>query len=311
MQRDPSATSRGLGFALGAYLIWGLIVPIYMKQLAHVPPLEILSQRVVWALPFTFLVIWWRGLFGAVARIFRSPRDLAVLAATASIISVNFGVYIYALVSGHAIDAALGYYINPLVNVLLGAVFLSERPTRAQGVALALAAFAVVILTVLAGGLPWVALVLSMSFGVYGLLRKVVPVGPIEGFFVEMLILAGPAIALILFLAGEAPSHFTADAPTAALLIISGPLVAIPMILFAAGAKLLDYSTIGMLQYLSPTLLFLTAVFVFGEPFSGWQLVAFGLIWIAVAIYVASLLSERRARLKVERAGLEAVPPCA
>jgi chloramphenicol-sensitive protein RarD len=311
MQRDPSATSRGLGFALGAYLIWGLIVPMYMKQLAHVPPLEIVAQRIVWALPFTLFVIWWRGLFGAVGRIFRSPRDLAVLAATASIISVNFGVYIYALTAGHALDAALGYYINPLINVLLGAIFLGERPTRAQGLALALAALAVAILTVLAGGLPWVALVLSMSFGVYGLLRKVIPVGPIEGFFVEMLILIAPAVALILYLAESAPSHFTTDASTAMLLVVSGPLVAIPMILFAAGAKLLDYSTIGMLQYLSPTLLFLTAVFVFGEPFSGWQLVAFALIWLAVAIYVGSLLNERRVRLRAERAGLETVPPCA
>ncbi|KQT54184.1 permease [Aureimonas sp. Leaf454] len=311
MQRDPSATSRGLGFALGAYLIWGLIVPMYMKQLAHVPPLEIVAQRIVWALPFTLLVIWWRGLFGTVAAIFRSPRDLGVLAATATIISVNFGVYIYALTAGHAIDAALGYYINPLINVLLGALFLGERPTRAQSLALALATLAVAILTILAGGLPWIALVLSMSFGVYGLLRKVIPVGPIEGFFVEMLILIGPAGVLLLVLAAREPSHFTADMPTAILLVVSGPLVAIPMILFAAGAKLLDYSTIGMMQYLSPTLLFLTAVFVFGEPFSGWQLVAFALIWMAVAIYVASLLNERRARRRAERADLETVPPCA
>lgn len=306
MQPEPSAASRGLGYALGAYLIWGLIVPVYMKQLSHVPALEIVSQRIVWAMPFTLLIIWWRGLFGAVATVFRTPKHLAVLVATATIISVNFGVYTYAIVSNHAIDAALGYYINPLVNVCLGALFLGERPTRAQGVAIALACTAVVILTVQAGGLPWVALVLSLSFGVYGLLRKVVPVGPIEGFFVELLILIGPAIGFLLLLAGRQPSQFMADSSTATLLVVSGPLVAIPMILFAAGAKLLDYSTIGILQYISPTMLFLTAVFFFGEPFSSWQLVAFGLIWSAVAIYVGSLLFERRARLRAERCRLEA-----
>lgn len=308
MQREPSAASQGFLYALGAYLIWGLIVPVYMKQLSHVPPLEIVAHRIVWALPFTLLIIWWRGLFGAVARVFRTPRHLAVLVLTAAIISVNLGVYAYAIVSGHAIDAALGYYINPLVNVCLGAFFLGERPTKAQGVAIALACFAVVILTVQAGGLPWVALVLSLSFGTYGLLRKVVPVGPIEGFFVELLILAVPAVALLLVLAGRQPSQFTADPSTAMMLVIFGPLVAIPMILFTLGAKLLDYSTIGILQYFSPTMLFLTAVFLFGEPFSSWQLVAFALIWSAVAIYVGSILLERRAKLRAERCRLEGEP---
>lgn len=282
-----------------------------MKQLSHVPALELVSHRIVWALPFTVLIVWWRGLFGAVAQVFRTPKHLAILVLTAAIISVNFGVFTYAIIEGHAIDAALGYYINPLVNVCFGAIFLSERPTRTQSLAIALACIAVVILTVQAGGLPWIALVLAITFGLYGLLRKVVPVGSIEGFFVELLVLIGPAVVFLLVLAGRQPSHFTADTSTAILLIVYGPLVAIPMILFTAGAKLLDYSTIGILQYVSPTMLFLTAVFVFGEPFSNWQLIAFALIWSAVAIYVGSLLFERRARLRAERCRLEAEPPVA
>ena len=295
MQAAAPNERQGFAYAVGAYAIWGLILPIYMKLLEHVSPFEIVAYRILWAIPFALLVLWWQGLLRGVWRHFSNPRTLVLAAVTATLISFNWGTYVYAIVSGQAIDAALGYYINPLVNVVLGAIFLGERPNRLQGVAIALAAAGVAIMTVKAGGLPWIAIVLALSFGTYGLLRKMVPVGASEGFFLEVAILALPSLALLLLLPG--PSRFLSNGTEAAMLIGAGPLTAIPLILYAAGARLLHYTTIGILQYIVPTLIFLTAVFLFGEPFSFWQLVAFGFIWSALAVYTFAMLrSGRRAR---------------
>lgn len=289
-----SGASRGLAFAVGAYGIWGLCLPLYMKALSHVSPLEIVGHRVIWAIPCGVLLLWLQGLLRGFGRHLGNPRTLALATLTAALISVNWGVYVYAITSGQALAAALGYYINPLVNVLLGAVFLAERPNRAQSAAIALAALGVAIMTAKAGGLPWISLVLAGSFGTYGLIRKVVPVGATEGFALEILILAAPALALLAILPGEGPFHHTGT--DMALLIGAGPLTAVPLILYAAGARLLHYATIGILQYIVPTLIFLTAVFLFGEPFGLWQLVAFFFIWSALAVYSWSLLSSVRAR---------------
>ncbi|MBC8130751.1 MAG: EamA family transporter RarD [Rhizobiaceae bacterium] len=298
-------TSRGFVFAISAYLIWGLILPTYMKLLADVAPVEIVAQRILWAVPFAAVILVWLGKIRDLGPVFRSPKTLGLAALTASIISVNWGVYVYAVVSDQVLAAALGYYINPLVNVLMGAVFLGERPTRLQGIAIALASLAVAILTMQAGGLPWISLVLAFSFGTYGLLRKVLPIGATEGFFVEVVLLSVPSLAVVAWLAGEGTLRFGSDAGASWLLVGAGPLTAIPLILFAAGAKRLDLSTIGILQYIAPTMLFVTAVFIFDEPFSGWQLVAFALIWTAVAIYIGSMLSAGRAR---RRMAAEAAP---
>ena len=200
----------------------------------------------------------------------------------------------YAIISGQALAAALGYYINPLVNVVLGAVFLAERPNRTQGIAIALAVVGVAIMTAKAGSLPWISLVLAGSFGTYGLLRKVVPVGATEGFTLEVLILAIPAFALLLLLPEGGPFQHTSW--DMLLLIGAGPLTAAPLILYAAGARLLHYATIGILQYIVPTLIFLTAVFLFGEPFGAWQLIGFAFIWSALAVYSWSLFGSARAR---------------
>ncbi|WP_102957841.1 EamA family transporter RarD [Mangrovicella endophytica] len=288
MQTQGNDTLRGTGLAVAAYGIWG-IFPLYMKLLSHVPAVEIVAHRIVWALPFAALLLWWQGATDRLWPVLRSPRALGMAAVTATLISVNWGVYVYAIVSNQALDAALGYYINPLVNVMLGAIFLKERPTRLQGFAIALAALAVLVLATNAGGLPWISLVLALSFATYGLLRKTVPVGATEGFMLEVLLLVGPSLAWLVWLAAHGESHFLADGETALLLIVSGPITAVPLILFAAAARLLSFSTIGLLQYMVPTLLFLFAVFLFGEPFSAWQLVAFALIWTALAIYSVSL----------------------
>ena len=305
MPAGDSAQRQGFTYALGAYAVWGLILPIYMKLLENVSPLEIVGHRIIWAIPFAMLILWWQGLLGGVWRHFTDPRTVALATLTAILISVNWGTYVYAIVSGNAIDAALGYYINPLVNVLLGALVLGERPGRTQMVAIGLAAIGVAILTFKAGGLPWISLVVAGTFGTYGLLRKMVPVGASEGFFLEVAILALPSMLLIALM--PAASHFLSNGWETAMLIGAGPLTAIPLILYAAGARLLHFSTIGILQYTVPTLLFLTAVFVFGEPFSAWQLVAFAFIWAALVLYTVALFRSGRAERRARQAS-ETVP---
>ncbi|ORE89668.1 EamA family transporter RarD [Aurantimonas sp. 22II-16-19i] len=292
MQSRPGESRQGLFYALGAYGIWGFILPIFMKQLANVSPVEVVAHRIVWALPLAAAILLWQGTFRQAMGHFRSLRTMALAALTASLISVNWGTYIYAIGAGQTLDAALGYYINPLVNVALAAIFLGERPTRLQGVAITLATIGVAVMTVKAGGLPWVSLVLAMSFGTYGLLRKMVPVGASEGFFLEVAILVVPSLLVVAIFVPQ--THFLGEGFETMLLIAAGPLTAVPLILYAAGARLLHYATIGILQYIVPTLLFFTAVFLFGEPFSHWQLIAFAFIWTALAIYTWSLVKGRR-----------------
>ena len=294
MQSRPGESRQGLFYALGAYGIWGFFMPIFMKLLAHVSPVEVVAHRIVWALPLGVAILIWQGTLRHAFGHFRNLRTMALAALTASLISINWGTYVYAIGSGQTIDAALGYYINPLVNVALAAIFLGERPTRLQGIAIVLAAIGVAVLTVEAGRLPWISLVLAMTFGTYGLLRKTVPVGASEGFFLEVAILIIPSILLVALFVPD--MHFGADSFETGLLVIAGPLTAIPLILYAAGARLLHFTTIGILQYIVPTLLFFTAVLLFGEPFGQWQLVAFGFIWSALGMYTWSLLRSRAGR---------------
>ncbi len=294
----PASTeiSRGFLYAISAYLLWGLILPVYMKALSHVPPLETVGHRIVWSVPVAAVILWWGGQLRPALAKLRSPRVVGLAAITAVLITLNWATYVYAIVTNRAVDAALGYYINPLVNVALGAVFLGERPKRLQFVAILLAVLAVAILTVQAGGLPWIAIVLALSFGGYGLLRKTLPLGPAEGFFLEVTILTLPALALVAVAAPAGSRPFVPEGADLALLLGSGVVTALPLILFAAGAKRLDLATLGILQYVAPTMIFLCAVFLFGEPFSRWQLVAFALIWTGVAVYVWSLIGNNRGR---------------
>lgn len=290
---------RGFLFALGAYLLWGLM-PLYMKAVAHISPFEIVAHRVIWSIPIAVIVLALIKRTSDLALAMRSPRTLALAALTASLIFVNWSVYVYAITVDRAIEAALGYYINPLLNVLLGAVFLGERFTRRQLAAVSLAVVGVAILTVQHGGLPWISLVLALSFGCYGFLRKTLPIGATQGFALETLILLPVALGMIVYYAvagtghfGFATGHFGSDA---ILLMIAGPFTSAPLILYAAGTKLLRYSTIGLMQYITPTMIFLLAVFVFREPFDGVALAAFGFIWLALVVYSSSLWQLRRDR---------------
>jgi chloramphenicol-sensitive protein RarD len=286
--------TRGFFYALTAYLFWG-VQPIFMKAVAHIPATEIVAHRIVWSVPVAGLILIALRRTADLKVAFRSPRTLLMATVTASLVTVNWGVYVWAIVAGRAVETALGYYINPLVNVVFGALLLGERLSKPQLAAIALAVVAVIIMTVDAGGLPWISLTLALSFAVYGYLRKTLPIGPSQGFFLEVLILSVPAGLYILWLQFQGEGHFLASQPTdIALLIACGPVTTAPLVLYAFGAKLLRYSTIGIMQYIAPTMVFLLAVFAFHEPFDTVKGIAFGLIWAALAIYTWSMLTAGR-----------------
>ena len=288
--RGDEESARGFLFALSAYLLWG-VLPIYMKAVAHMPPAEVVAHRVLWSVPVAGLVLFSLRRTADIRRAFGSPRTLAMAALTAAIISVNWATYVWAIAAEQTVEAALGYYINPLVSVGMGAVLLRERLSPIQLLAIGFAAAGVVVLTVEAGGLPWVSLILAVSFAVYGFLRKTLPIGPSQGFFLEVLIISVPALAYVFWLQWAGEGHFRLSQPQDLWLLIGcGPVSAIPLILYGFGAKLLRYVTIGIMQYIAPTLIFLIAVFVFREPFGSERLLAFALIWLALVIYTWPML---------------------
>jgi len=292
---QSGAATRGFFFAFSAYVFWG-VQPIFMKLVAHMPAAEVVAHRVLWSLPIAGVVIWALGRTADLKAALRSPRTLAMAAVTATIISVNWGIYVWAIAVDRAIDTALGYYINPLVSVVMGAVLLGEKLAMPQMVAVGLALVAVVVLTVDAGGLPWVSLALALTFAAYGFLRKTLPIGPSQGFFLEVLILGLPALGYVAWLEFHGDNHFVAASPNdMILLLLCGPVTATPLLLYAFGAKLLRYSTIGIMQYIGPSIVLLIAVFVFGEPFGGVRAIAFGLIWTALALYTWSMFRGRAA----------------
>lgn len=297
--RSQSSTPdamRGFIFALLAYSLWGLF-PFYMKAVAHLPVLEVLAHRVIWSVPVAAVILLLMGRTKDISAALRNPRTLAMACLTASLITINWGIYVWAIFNDHALDAALGYYINPLINVLLGAVVLKERLTKAQILAVFLAAAAVVLLTIGQGGLPWVSIVLPLSFGFYGFFRKSLPIGPSQGFMLEVMILFIPASAYAIWLYVQGQDHFvTGTSLDISLLMLAGVVTAVPLIMYATGAKLLRYSTLGLMQYITPTMVFLIAVFAFKEPFDMTQFYAFILIWAGLIIYTWSSLKEGAAK---------------
>jgi chloramphenicol-sensitive protein RarD len=290
---SDSAATRGFLFALSAYGLWGFL-PLFLKLVDHIPAVEVVAHRIVWSVPIAAVVLIALGRTADVKAALRSPRTLAMAALTASLITVNWGIYVWAIAVDRTVEAALGYYINPLMTVAMAATFLREKLTLPQIIAVALAVLAVLVLTIEAGGMPWISLVLATSFAVYGFLRKTLPIGPSQGFFLEVLILSVPSLAYIIWLYARGEGHFVTSQPeNMALLVLCGPATAVPLMLYGFGAKLLRFSTIGIMQYIAPTMVFLIAVFVFREPFGLWKMVAFALIWTALALYSWSMFSGR------------------
>jgi chloramphenicol-sensitive protein RarD len=285
---------RGFAFAITAYFLWGFL-PLYMKALAHISPLEVITHRVLWSIPIAGAVLLATRRTHDLRLALQSPRTLAMAAVTAAFISVNWGIYVWAIGAGHALDAALGYYINPLFSVLLGAVLLGERLTRAQMAAIALAAAAVVVLTWDAGRLPFVAIALTLSWGGYAYLKKSLPIGPNQGFLLEVLLLMPLALGYVAYLTVTGQGHFMAGTPSDTWLLFGcGIITAAPLIIYANGAKMLRLSTIGILQYIAPTMIFLTAVFIFDEKFGPARMIAFPMIWMALVIYTGSMIRQAR-----------------
>ena len=275
----------GVVYASSAFLIWG-ISPIYWKAMQAVPVFEIILHRIVWSfiflLPLIIMMRRWQEFIDAL----KNTRTLLILLFTALIVGGNWLLYIWAVNSGYLLQASLGYYINPLVNVVLGVVFLKERLRPLQILAVALATLGVIFLTVYYGEFPWIALTLAVTFGLYGLIRKVAPVGSLAGLTVETLLLSIPALVYLFYLDSHGQgSIFRVSLKLDLLLMGCAPLTAVPLLFFTLGARRLNLSTVGLLQYIGPSCMFVLAVFLFGEPFSNAQVVTFILIWTALAIY--------------------------
>jgi len=283
---DPRRERRlGLGYGLAAYGAWG-VFPIYLKAVKTVPVVEVLCHRVVWALAVLVVVIAVRGETRAVTAALRNRRALLVLSASTVLIAINWLVYIFSVTHSRILESSLGYYINPLVSVLFGIVLLGERLEPLMKAAVVAAAAGVTWMAIDLGQLPWISLVLAFSFGLYGLLRKIAPVGPLIGLTVETILLAPLCAGYLAWSVTHGRSGFLSGGPSIrTLLLLAGPVTAVPLLCFAAAARRLPLTTMGFLQYVSPTLQFLIAVAVYGEPFSRGRASAFACIWVAVALF--------------------------
>ena len=283
----------GLLFGLAAYGLWG-VLPIYFKLLLAVPPVDIVAHRIIWSLIALALLVTILGAWGEVRAAIRRRRTLALLVLSALLIGVNWLLYIYAINSGQILAGSLGYYLNPLANILLGRFILKERLSRLQWAAVAIAGAGVSVLLAGAVGTLWISLTLCFSFATYGLIRKVVAVDSIAGLTIETIILAPVALGWLLIGGTGVGPAFGADAGLTALLIATGVISTIPLLCFTAAARRLPYATVGMLQFIAPTLQFALAVALYGEPFTRAHAIAFGAIWTALALYVVALVGQRR-----------------
>ena len=294
-----SATRRGAAYGAGAYLLWGLF-PVYWPLLEPSDALEVLAHRVVWSL----LVV---ALLAAVTRRTGNLRAVAAdrglvlrLAAAAVVVAVNWGAYIYGVTSGQVVETSLGYFVNPIVTVLLAVLVLGERLRRAQWTALAVAFLAVVLLSVENGRPPWIALLLAFSFATYGLIKKTAAVGAVEGLAVETTVLIPVAAGYLAYLVATGTSTFGTEGPAhAGLLASSGLVTAVPLLLFASAATRVSLTTLGVLQYLAPTLQFLLGVLVFDEPMPPAKLAGFALVWFALVLFTADLVRHHRRQLRL------------
>jgi chloramphenicol-sensitive protein RarD len=274
----------GLLSAALAYVIWGLF-PLYFHQLRDVNALEVVLHRSLWSLLFMLALLALKHRWQALTQALRQPRTLAVFAASALLLSGNWLIYVWAVHSHRVIEASLGYFINPLFNVLLGVLVLHERPRPVQWLALGLAALGVVGMAWVSGAAPWVSLALALTFGLYGLLKKLAPLGAQDGLALETLILAPLVIPALAWFASHGGDTAHATPATWLWLLAAGPLTAVPLLLFAYGAQRITLSTLGLLQYLGPTLQFAIGLWVFHEPMQPARLAGFGVIWLALLVY--------------------------
>ncbi len=288
-------TPRGLVLAVTAYVLWGFL-PLYMKAMAHIGPVEIVAHRIIWSVPVAGALLIALGRTPDLKAALRNPKMLGMAGLTAGLISVNWAIYVWAIASGNALDAALGYYINPLFSIALGAVLLREPLSRTQLIAVGLAAAGVAVLVLQAGSIPWAALGLMVSWGFYAFFKRSLPIGPNQGFLLEVLILLIPALAYVTWLGVQGNGHFGIAASDTMLLAGAGVVTAVPLLVYANGAKLVRLSTLGILQYIAPTMIFVTAITVFGEQIDQGRMIAFPLIWAALVVYSIPMIRQMRAQ---------------
>ena len=303
-----SEQRRGLVFGATAYVLWGLF-PLYFRLLEPASPLEILANRIVWSLAFVALLLALRRRWAWVGPLLRNRRQLLLLAAAALTIATNWGVYIYGVNTNQVVETSLGYFINPLVSILFGVLLFSERLGKWQWVAVGLGTVAVLVLTVDYGRVPWLALVLALCFGTYGMLKKTIGMGSLESLSVETALLFLPALGFLVLLNVQGTSVLQQEGPkTASLLATTGLVTAVPLLLFGAAATRIPLTWIGLLQYSAPVLQFLIGVLVFNEPMPASRLVGFALVWAALAILaVDSIAAVHRGRqVEREEAGIDA-----
>ena len=295
---------QGVIFALAAYTIWG-IAPVYFKSVAHVPAFEVLVHRIIWSVVFLLLFIGATGRLGKVMAVFKQPRLLGGLVVTALIISLNWLVFIWAVAEGRILETSLGYFINPLISVFLGMVFLSERLRPMQWLALSFAAMGVLYQLIEFGSLPWVGLVLAFSFGFYGLLRKQLVVEAVPGLFIETLIVLPVGLIALGWMQSEGTLVFGHQSlQTDLLLIAAGLVTTFPLLFFAGAARRLALSMIGFFQYLAPSITFVLAVYVYEEPLDSSKLVTFALIWLGLLLFTGeNRLASRRQRKQAAASG--------
>lgn len=292
-------TGKGIAALVTACTVWGLS-GLFYKQLSHLPPLQVMSHRTLWSCVFFALVLLVQGRLPVLGAVLRHPRQVLTLLVAALMIGVNWFMFILSIQIGKATEATLGYYIFPLVSVLMGMVFFRERLGIWQWGAVALACFAVSLLTWGLGVAPWVSLLIAVTFGLYGVIKKKLTLGPVVSVTVEVLLLSPIALIVLWQVWAGGGAIWGQGARDVALLVISGPLTATPLILFSYATKRVQLTTVGLVQYLNPTLQFLVATLVFAEPFGPWHAIAFPIIWAALALYSgASLWQARRARSAV------------
>ncbi|MBI1493760.1 EamA family transporter RarD [Halocynthiibacter styelae] len=292
---EDKDTPKGLALAVTVYLLWGFL-PLYMKLLSHIPAAEVVAHRVIWSVPIAGLVLIVMRRTGDLSEALRNPKTLMVAMIPAALVSLNWGIYVWAITSGNALDAALGYYMNPLFSILLGAIILREKLSPWQKVAVVIAGLAVAVLLTNASAVPWAAFGMMLTWGFYAFFKKSLPIGPNQGFLLEVLLLTPPAILYLIWVHASGGGFFLTSMDNTLLLLGCGVVTAVPLLIYANSAKLLRLSTIGILQYIAPTMIFLSAIFLFGEEVDAARRMAFPLIWLALVIYSVPLIRQMRAK---------------
>lgn len=293
---------QGVLFALGAYGIWGF-APIYFKAVAFVPAMEILTHRILWAFFFLLALLVASGKIRQIAYAFQSPKQLLLLAFAALLIGLNWLLFIWAVANDHILDASLGYYINPLLNVAIGMLFFSERLRRLQLWAIALAVTGVAVQIITFGSVPWIALVLASSFATYGAIRKKLPFDSLTGLFLEVILLLPFMLIYFIGFADSSASNLMENSwKLNSLLIFAGIITTVPLLFFTGAAKRIRYSTLGLFQYIAPSLMFILAVFLYNEPLSADKLITFVMIWTALALYSFDAMRTHRQVRQAARA---------